>query len=117
MSQHCNKEGFVWSDAQADTAPQVKHLGSEKLKLIMSPCDATGDVKEFGFREITNEKKVPEAEEPPLQPVPVPPPERMADPSIAVTVCVSGMVSSAEVPSCHTLVTTLHLQQAQKAVW
>ena len=54
-------------------------------------------MKEFGFREITNQRKAPDAEEIPLQPVPVPPPEHMADPRLAVTVCVSGMVSSAEV--------------------
>ncbi len=34
-----------------------------------------------------------------LQPVPMPPPELMADPRLAVTVCVSGMVSAAEVGS------------------
>ncbi|CAL5224218.1 g6865 [Coccomyxa viridis] len=55
-----------------------------------------GDVKEFGFREVTNQRKDTGAEELPLQPVPVPPPEHMADPSLTVTICVSGMVSSAE---------------------
>lgn len=54
-------------------------------------------MKEFGFREITNQRKAPDVEKIPLQPVPVPPPEHMADPRLAVTVCVSGMVSSAEV--------------------
>lgn len=56
-----------------------------------------GDVKEFGFREITNQQREPDAEQVPLQPVPVPPPEQLADPRLAVTICVSGMVSSAEV--------------------
>ena len=58
-----------------------------------------GDVKEFGFREITNQKKDPNADDVALQPVPVPPPEHMADPRLAVTVCVCGMVSAAEVSS------------------
>lgn len=65
----------------------------------LSAGAASGDVKEFGFREITNQRKAPDTEELALQPVPVPPPEHMADPRLAVTVCVSGMVSSAEVPS------------------
>ena len=67
----------------------------------MPPCYAAGDVKEFGFREVTNQRKGADADEAPLQPVPVPPPERMANPSLAVTVCVSGLVSSTEVPLLH----------------
>ncbi|CAK0785406.1 hypothetical protein CVIRNUC_008615 [Coccomyxa viridis] len=55
-----------------------------------------GDVKEFGFREISNQKKTPDEDDVALQPVPMPPPELMADPRLAVTVCVSGMVSAAE---------------------
>lgn len=79
-----------------------KGLASEMLKVLMLPCPATGDVKEFGFREVTNQRKDTGAEELPLQPVPVPPPEHMADPSLTVTICVSGMVSSAEVSSTFT---------------
>ncbi len=71
---------------------------SKVLQLLTRPCHATGDVKEFGFREVTNQRKDKDTEEVPLQPVPVPPPEQMANPSLTVTICVSGMVSSAEVP-------------------
>ena len=81
---------------------RAKIMESEMRKLLTLPCCATGDVKEFGFREITDERKDTDAIEAPLQPVPVPPPERMADASLAVTVCVSGLVSSAQVPSSYT---------------
>ena len=48
---------------------------------------------------MTDQRKDKGAEEVPLQPVPVPPPEHLADPSLTVTICVAGMVASAEVSS------------------
>ncbi|CAL8463668.1 g3202 [Coccomyxa elongata] len=55
-----------------------------------------GDIKEFGFREVRNTRLAPGEEPPPLQPAPIAPPGTAADPRLALTVCVSGMVASEE---------------------
>ncbi len=63
------------------------------------PCGtpAAGDVKEFGFRGVPSGPVPPEAELPPLQPVPVLAPGMVADPRLALTIGVSGSIANAQV--------------------
>ena len=63
------------------------------------PCGApaAGDVKEFGFRGVPPGPVPPEAELPPLQPVPVLAPGMVADPRLALAIGVSGSIASAQV--------------------
>ena len=66
------------------------------LTVALSVGDA-GDVKEFGFIEVRDTQRPPGEEPPPLQPAPIAPPGAAADPRLALTVCVSGMIASVEV--------------------
>ena len=59
-------------------------------------------MKEFGFREVRDAQRPPYEEQPPLQPAPIAPQGSAADPRLALTVCVSGMIASVEVPTSHT---------------
>ena len=59
-------------------------------------------MKEFGFREVRDAQRPPDKEQPSLQPAPIAPQGCAADPRLALTVCVSGMIASVEVPTSHT---------------
>lgn len=70
----------------------------------MRQACCAGDVKEFGFRGVPSGRVPPEAELPPLQPVPALAPGMVADPRLALTIGVSGSIASEQVqrlPSCH----------------